>query len=79
MKKINVVVTVLAFDLAERGAGYRCEHIVAFESRKEAELQAREHEACFENALEYAQERFDDDVVLNARVEEIIVRTVDLW
>lgn len=79
MKKITIVTTVLTFDLEIRGEGYRLCHTTAFNQRKAAELQARDSEACFENALAAACERFDDDKVVNPQIEEIIIQTVDLW
>lgn len=79
MKKIYTVTTNLTFDLETRGEGYRLCHTTAFNARAAAELHARDNAACFENALAAARERFDDDVVLNANVEEIIIQTVDLW
>lgn len=79
MKKITTVTTILYFDLETRGEGYRLCHTTAFNQRAAAELHARDNAACFENALDAARERFDDDVVVNSQIGEIIIQTVDLW
>lgn len=79
MKKIYTVTTVLNFDLTNRGEGYNICHTTAFNMRAAADLHARDSKACFENALNAARERFDDDEVINPHIGEIIIQTVDLW
>ena len=79
MKKITTVTTVLYFDLVIRGKGYNLCHTTAFNQRAAAELHARDTQACYENALVAARERFDDDKIINPEIGEIIIQTVDLW